>query len=155
MGLVLVVLAVAVVFVIAAVVVGREARRLGTLPGQRTYDFEDAVAYVCEHVAPPVSAVLSPDDVRRILQWHLEFFRLKGVSGNGSGAHHNGPVFVTGAETVGFVLTRAEQAGAPYTAEQVHAVLAAQIRYLEHIGAMGQVADDEDRPPFPPPAPET
>lgn len=150
MGLILVLAAVAAVFVIAAVVVGREARRLNNLPVQQTFSFEDAVSYVCENVGQDVAAVLSPGDVRRILQWHIEFFRLKGVSGNGSGAHLGGPVYVTGAETVGFVLNRAEAAGAPYTAEQVHAVLEAQIRYLEHIGAMGQLPDGDDPPDGPP-----
>ena len=44
---------------------------------------------------------------------------------------------VGGAETVDFVLTRAEAAGSPYTPAQVHAVLDAQMTYLEAIGAVG------------------
>lgn len=150
MGLLLVVVALAAVFVIAAVVVGREARRLGALPHQQVFDFEDAVTYVCDHVGFDVAAVLSPDDVRRILSWHLEYFRLKGMSGNGSGEIHDGPVFVTGTETVGFVLGQAERAGASFTSEQVHAVLDAQVRYLEEIGALGELDDDDDLPPVPP-----
>jgi hypothetical protein len=146
-GVVLVALAVAAVFVIAAVVIGREARRLAAQPVQRTFNFEDAVAYVCDHVNQQVAAVLTPDDVRRILDWHLEYFRLKGVSGNGSGPHVDGPVVVTGAETVGFVLMKAEAAGTPYTPEQVHAVLDAQMGYLTEIGAVGPVADPDDGPP--------
>ena len=146
MGVVLVVVAVAAVFVIAAVVIGREARRLSTVPIQRTFNFEDAVAYVCDHVNDQVAAVLTPDDVRQILDWHLEYFRLKGVSGNGSGPHVDGPVIVTGAETVGFVLMKAEAAGTPYTPEQVHAVLDAQMGYLTEIGAVGPLTDpDENR----------
>lgn len=146
MGVVLVVLAVVAVFVIAAVVIGREARRLSIQPIQRTFNFEDAVAYVCDHVNDQVAAVLTPDDVRQILDWHLEYFRLKGVSGNGSGPHVDGPVIVTGAETVGFVLMKAEAAGTPYTPEQVHAVLDAQMGYLTEIGAVGPLSDpDEER----------
>ena len=145
MGLVLVVLAIGIVFAIAAVVVGREARRLAAEPVRRTFDFEEAVSWVCDHVSDDVAAVLTPDDVRQILDWHLEYFRLKGLSGNGSGPHLEGPVVVTGAETVGFVLERAEQAGTPFTAEQVHAVLDAQMEYLAEIGAVGPLADpDED-----------
>jgi hypothetical protein len=149
MPVVLGVLAVLAIFVIAAAVVGREARRLAAAPARRVFDFEEAVTWVCDHVGDEVAAVLSPDDVRRILTWHLEFFRMKGVSGNGSAAVTDTPVFVTGAETVGFVLSRAEQAGAGYTPEQVHAVLDAQMGYLEEIGAMGPLADDEE-PPSPP-----
>jgi hypothetical protein len=145
-GVVLVALAVAAVFVIAAVVIGREARRLAAVPVQRTFSFEDAVAYVCDHVNDQVAAVLTPDDVRQILDWHLEYFRLKGVSGNGSGPHVDGPVIVTGAETVGFVLMKAEAAGTSYTPEQVHAVLDAQMGYLTEIGAVGPISDPDEGP---------
>lgn len=148
-GLILVVLGIGIVFAIAAVVVGREARRLAAEPVQRTFNYEEAVAWVCDHVSDDVAAVLTPDDVRRILDWHLEYFRLKGLSGNGSGPHPDGTVVVTGAETVGFVLQRAEAAGSPYTAEQVHAVLDAQMGYLTEIGAVGSLTDPEDGPDRP------
>src|SRR5438105_15958745 len=118
-----VIAALAAVFVIAAVVVGREARRLDAQPPRPVFDFEEAVAWVCRHVSDDVAAVLTPDDVRQILDWHLEYFRLKGVSSNGKSAQPEGPVVVGGAETVDFVLMRAEAVGSPYTPAQVHAVL--------------------------------
>ena len=145
MGLVLGILAAVAVFAIAAVVIGREARRLATKPPGRVFEFEDAVNWVCDHVDDEVAAVLSPDDVRRILNWHLEFFRIKGVSSNGNSPRVEGPVVVSGAETVDFVLKRAEAVGSPYTAEQVHAVLDAQMTYLEAIGAVGPVDGPEGR----------
>ena len=141
MGLFLGVLAVAAVFAIAAVVIGREARRLATKPPGRVFEFEDAVAWVCDHVGPDVAAVLSPDDVRQILNWHLEFFRMKGVSSNGHSSDSDGPVVVSGAETVDFVMMKAEAAGSPYTPTQIHAVLDAQMGYLEDIGAVGPVEE--------------
>ena len=144
MGILLGALAVVAVFAIAAIVVGREARRLAAKPPGRVFEFEDAVAWVCDHVGPEVAAVLSPDDVRQILNWHLEFFRMKGVSSNGHTAETDGPVVVSGAETVDFVLMKAEAAGTPYTPSQIHAVLDAQMGYLEDIGAVGAVDEDED-----------
>ena len=144
MGLFLGVLAVAAVFAIAAVVIGREARRLAAKPPGRVFEFEDAVAWVCDHVGPEVAAILSPDDVRRILNWHLEFFRIKGVSSNGHTAESNAPVVVSGAETVDFVLMKAEAAGSPYTPAQIHAVLDAQMGYLADIGAVGPVEERHD-----------
>ena len=144
MGILLGVLAVVAVFAIAAIVVGREARRLATKPPGRVFEFEDAVAWVCDHVGPEVAAVLSPDDVRQILNWHLEFFRMKGVSSNGHTAESDGPVVVSGAETVDFVLMKSEAAGTPYTPSQIHAVLDAQMRYLEDIGAVGPVDEQDD-----------
>ncbi|MGI9023815.1 MAG: hypothetical protein ACR2HV_11415 [Acidimicrobiales bacterium] len=144
MGLILGFLAVALVFVIAAVVVGREARRLAAKAPGRVFEFEDAVTWVCDHVDDDVSAVLSPDDVRRILNWHLEYFRIKGVSSNGASPKAVGPVVVSGAETVDFVLRRAEADGMDYTPSQVHAVLDAQMTYLESIGAVGPVSEPDE-----------
>jgi hypothetical protein len=132
-----------IVFVIAAVVIGREARRLGNVPPKPVFDFEEAVNWVCRHVSDDVASELTPDDVRQIINWHLEYFRLKGVSSNGHGAQSEGPVVVGGAETVDFVLMRAQSAGSDYTPAQVHAVLDAQMTYLEAIGAIGPVDPPE------------
>jgi hypothetical protein len=134
---------VAVVFAIAAVVIGREARRLDAVPPRPVFDMDEAVAWVADHLPFDVSAVLSHADVRKIIDWNLEYFRSKGVSGNGSTPHLDGPVVVGGAETVDFVLARAQQVGTPYTAAQVHAVLDAQMTYLEAIGAIGPEAPHE------------
>ena len=141
MGIFLGALAVAAIFAIAAIVVGREARRLAAKAPGRVFEFEDAVAWVCDHVGPEVAAVLSPDDVRRILNWHLEFFRIKGVSSNGHTSESDAPVVVSGAETVDFVLMKSEAAGSSYTPSQIHEVLDAQMGYLEDIGAVGPVEE--------------
>ncbi len=137
------VLAVAIVFAIAAVVIGREARRLDAVPPRPTFNLDEAVEYVANHLPFEVKAVLSHDDVRQIIDWNLEYFRLKGVSGNGHTTNPDGPVVVGGAETVDYVLARAESRGSPYTAPQVHAVLDAQMSYLEAIGAVGPEAPPE------------
>jgi hypothetical protein len=135
--------ALVVVFVLAAVVIGREARRLGNVPPKPVFDFEEAVEWVCRHVSEEVAAELTPEDVRQIINWHLEYFRLKGVSSNGHGIQSEAPVVVGGAETVDFVLMRAQSAGFAYTPAQVHAVLDAQMTYLEAIGAIGPVDPPE------------
>jgi hypothetical protein len=138
------IVALVVIFAIAAAVVGREARRLDAVPPTPTFDIDEAVEFVAEHLPHDMSAELSYDDVRRIIDWNLEFFRLKGVSGNGHGAATEGPVVVGGAETVDYVLARADGQGLAYTAAQIHAVLNAQMSYLEAIGAIGPEADDDD-----------
>ncbi len=129
-----------VVFTIAAVVIGREARRLDAVPPRPVFDMDEAVAWVAEHLPFEVSAVLSHNDVRNIIDWNLEYFRSKGVSGNGSTPHLEGQVVVGGAETVDWVLAKAQKVGTSYTAAQVHAVLDAQMTYLEAIGAIGPEA---------------
>ena len=136
------VLVVAIVFAVAAVVVGREARRLGAEPPRPVFDLDEAVSWVAQHLPYAVTAVLSYDDVRTILDWHLEYLRLRGVSSNGHGPQTKGPIVVGGAETVDYVLQKADTAGLDYTPSQVHAVLEAQMTYLEAIGAVGPVDDD-------------
>ena len=137
------VLLVAVVFAVAAVVIGREARRLDAVPPNPTFDLDHAVAWVADRLPYEVSAVLSHGDVRQIIDWNLEYFRTRGVSGNGHSSDVQGPVVVGGAETVDYVLHRAEAVGSPYTAVQVHAVLDAQMTYLEAIGAVGPEAPED------------
>src|SRR4051812_37505103 len=110
------------VFAVAAVVVGREARRLDAVPPRPVFDIEEAVDWVAEHLPFEVSAILSHADVRQILDWNLEYFRSKGVSGNGSAPHVDDAVVVGEAETVEYVVHRAEARGSPYTVEQVRAV---------------------------------
>jgi hypothetical protein len=140
-AVVLSVVALALVFGIAAVVVGREARRLDRQPPRPVFDIDEAVAWVAQHLPFDVSAVLSYDDVRRILDWHLEYLRMRGVSSNGHGPNLRGPIVVGGAETVDYVLRQCESHGLEYTPTQVHAVLEAQMTYLEAIGAVGPVDD--------------
>ena len=150
-----VVLAGAIVFVIAAAVIGREARRLDAKPPEPVFNINEAVEWVSDHLPFDVSAVLSYDDVRRIIDWNLEFFRSKGVSSNGSGPHIDASVVVGGAETVEYVLAKAIVAGAEYTPVQVHAVLEAQMAYLVAIGAVGpEAGDDELREIAPPDFPD-
>jgi hypothetical protein len=135
--------ALAIVFAVAAAVVGREARRLDAEPPRPVFDPDEAVEWVANHLPFEVSAVLSHDDVRKILDWNLQYFRSKGVSGNGSTPHLDTPIVVGGAETVAYVLDQASRSGSDFTPEQVHAVLDAQMSYLEAIGAVGPEAGED------------
>jgi hypothetical protein len=132
------------VFAIAAAVIGREARRLDGVPPRPVFDPDEAVEWVANHLPFEVGAELSHDDVRHILDWSLEFFRSKGLSGNGSTVRTDAPLVVGGAETVAYVLNKANEADADYSLEHVQAVLDAQLSYLEAIGAIGPEAPPDD-----------
>ena len=136
--------ALALVFAIAAAVVGREARRLDAEPPRAIFDPEEAVEWVANHLPFELSAELSFDDVRRILDWNLEYFRAKGVSGNGSSAPTVGAsqIVVGEGEAVAYVMERASVEGSDYTTAQVRAVLDAQMSYLDAIGAIGPEAGE-------------
>jgi hypothetical protein len=105
---------------------------------RRAVDQDVVASWVTRHLPFEVSERLSRQDVRQIIDWNLEFFRSRTTSGNGHSASVEAPIVVAGAETVDYVLGRADATGTSYTPAQVHAVLAAQMRYLESIGAMGE-----------------
>lgn len=132
------------VFVIAAAAVGWETHRLDEASPQTVFDPDEAVEWVANRLPFEITAVLSHDDVRRILDWNLEYFRSKGVSGNGSSHTMDSAVVVGGSETVAYVLDRAAAEGATYTAGQIHAILDAQLSYFEAIGAVGPQAPPDE-----------
>ena len=64
---VFIVLAALCTFVIAAVVVGREARRLDAMPARATIDIDEQVLFVADRLPDEVTSELSYGDVRQIL----------------------------------------------------------------------------------------
>lgn len=137
------VIALLLVFAIAATVVGRETHRLVDSAPRPVFDLDEAVAWVAAALPYDVAAQLSHDDVRQLLGWSLEHLLATGMTTNGSGPVRPGPSVVAAGETVDHLLRRARDAGLECSAEQVHAVLDAELGYLQAIGAMG--------PPEPPP----
>jgi hypothetical protein len=135
------------VVAIAAFFVIREAGRIAKEPPAALFDPDDAYEWVVEHVPDDVAATLTPDDVRRILEFQLEFFKKEGVAGNGSRAVARGPVIVGGAEQVAYILERAAATGEVYLPEQVHAVIDVQLTYLRAIGAIGPPAEPDEAAP--------
>jgi hypothetical protein len=130
-------LTVGLVLGIAAIFVVREAGRIARTPPPALFDPDDAYEWVVEQLPDDVAATLTPDDVRRILDFQVEFLKRKGVAANGSSPHLHGPVVFGGAETVAYILERAEATGEAYLPEQVHAVIDTQIDYFRSIGAVG------------------
>jgi hypothetical protein len=139
-ALVIGLLVIGIACAIAAWFVIREAARLAAEPPPPVFDMDEAFEWVVAHVPDLVAATLTPGDVRRILDFQLEFFQRKGVAGNGSSAHPPGDVIVGGAETVDYIVGRASATGEQYLPEQVHAVIETQLAYLRAIGAVGDAA---------------
>ena len=134
---------VGLVLAIAAVFVFREAARMSEDPPDAVFDPDDAHAWVVRHLPDVVAATLTPEDVRRILDFQLEFFRRKGVSSNGSSLHPQAPVVFGATETIDFILERCAATGEAYLPEQVEAVVDCQLTYLQAIGAIGRPAEPE------------
>jgi hypothetical protein len=135
---------VGLVLAIAAVFVFREAARMSEEPPEAVFDPDDSYEWVVRHLPDVVAATLTPADVRRILDFQLEFLRHKGVSGNGSSVEPQSPVVFGAAESIDFIMERCATTGEAYLPEQVDAVLECQLAYLQFIGAIGRVADPGD-----------
>ena len=67
------------VFVIAAVAIGREARRLDALAPRAVYELEDAVAFVAAKLPSSSQARLTFDEVRKLLVAHMRWLHAKGL----------------------------------------------------------------------------
>jgi hypothetical protein len=140
-------IAIGIVVGIAAFFVVREAGRIAKDPPPALFDVDDAYAWVVDHLPDDVAATLTPDDVRRLLDVQVEFFKRKGVSSNGSTAYPPGNVVIGGSETVEFILERCAATGEAYLPEQVFGVIDTQLSYLRAIGAVGPPAKvDPDDP---------
>jgi hypothetical protein len=143
------------VFAVAAVTVGREAFRLGHQPRPTIFDLDEAVAYVADDLSDEAQALLSYDEVRRLVFAELEHLRDQGIialpgeepergrmlvepaaAGNGE----SDSVVVADDDAVAVVLGRAETEGIDVTDEDVFAVVASLHRYLAAIGAVGPSA---------------
>ena len=141
------ILVIAGVVAVAAWLVIREAGRIAKEPPPAIFDLDEAHDWVVAHVPDDVAATLTSDDVRRILEFQLEYFQKEGVSGNGSGAKVSGPIVIGSAEVVAYIVERAATTGEAYLPEQVHGVLETQLAYLRSIGAVGPPADEPPTAP--------
>jgi hypothetical protein len=139
-------LVVGVVIAIAAFFVTREATRIAKEPPPALYHLDDALAWVVEHLPDDVAATLTVEDVRRILEFQVEFFKRKGVSSNGSTAYPGAAVVIGGSETVEYVVEQCAATGEAYLPEQVYGVIDTQLSYLRAIGAVGPPAETESGP---------
>jgi len=122
----LVALAAVAVFVIAAVAIGRETRRLDAQPPRPVFDVDEAVEWIGDRLPFDVAAVLSHDDVRQILRWSLDQLAVRAED----------EVLVVDDEAVAYVQVRARDAGHDWTEAHIQTVLERQLAYLEAIGAV-------------------
>lgn len=132
-----VVLAVVLVAVIALVAVGREAFTLAAQPKQAIFDVDEAVDFVADNVPDEVSARISYDDVRALVRWHLDHLAASGTPSARWEAGRARLVIVDDEEGAEVLMTRAVQSGLDVSADDVAAVLAAELAYFEAIGAVG------------------
>jgi hypothetical protein len=136
-----VVLVVLLVFVIAAFAIGRETHRLDAMPPAPSFELVYAVDWIAERLPEDVSAQITYEDVRDIVDWHLQELQEHGLK-QAPDAATGEVVLVDDSAAVDAVMYRALAEGREFTLDQVKAVLDGELAYMEAIGAVGAPADD-------------
>ena len=142
-ALVLIVAAAIVVFVIAALTVGREARRLDAVAPRALYVLDEAVAYVAEQVPDESQARLTHDEVAQLLRIHMGRLHHLGLQPEDVTDRPQDiavPTFLEEVDEVAYVIGGAEVNGLDVADGDVAAVVDAHQRYLDAIGAVGPAA---------------
>jgi hypothetical protein len=128
MAIAFVIVAAIVVFVIAAVVIGRETGRLAAAPPRPVFDMDEAVVWIADRLPPEVTAQHSHAEVRQLLLWSVEHLRALAAEERVADEE----------ETFGYIVDRVAEAGSDWDPLEVKWVLDLQAQYLEIIGAVGR-----------------
>jgi hypothetical protein len=133
------------VFVIAAVVVGREAQRLDMVAPRVIYDIDQAAEYVARSLPSNTQARLTMDEVRQLLLAHLSWMNDKGLTPLDVTDRVQSisiPVVVDEDTLAAYLLKEASRRGVEILddVDVVH-VADAHMGYFAAIGAVGPKAD--------------
>ena len=137
----LVTVSVVVVFVIAAVTVGREARRLDAVAPRAVYDLEVAVVFVADALPEATQARLTLDELRSLLVAHMRWLHAKGLQPEKvvDRPQDIDEVLIVDELTVAaYMLGAAEESGIEVLDDvDVVNVVEAHLAYFDAIGAIG------------------
>ena len=133
------------VFVIAAVVVGREAQRLDMVAPRVIYDIDQAADYVARALPGNTQARLTMDEVRQLLLAHLSWMNDKGLMPldvTDRVQNISIPIVVDEDTLAAYLLKEASRRGVEILddVDVVH-VADAHMGYFAAIGAVGPKAD--------------
>ena len=142
------VLAAVVSFVIAAVVIGREARRLDSVAPRAVYDLDQAIEFVADRLPAETQSRLTFDELRVLLKLHMRWIHEKGLQPADviDRPQDITEVIVLGEETLtAYLLGKAEEVRIEVLddVDVVH-VVRAHLAYFESIGAVGPSASSND-----------
>ncbi|MFM8867448.1 MAG: hypothetical protein ACKOFZ_04095 [Ilumatobacteraceae bacterium] len=136
------------VFAIAAITIGREARRLDSVAPRAVYDLDEAVEFVASRLPGDSQARLTYEELRKLLKAHMQWLHAKGLQPGDVVDRRQDIVeeVVVGEETVtAFLLGQAESLRIEVLddVDVVH-VVRGHLDYFEAIGAVGPRANEMD-----------
>lgn len=141
-----IILATLLVFAIAAITVGREARRLDSFAPRAVYELEQATKYVADRLPSDSQARLTFEELRKLLVFHMRWLHDKGLQPLGVIDRRQDIVeeIVISEETVTAYLLGAAEKNRIDILEDVDVVhvVQAHLEYFDAIGAVGPVANN-------------
>ena len=148
-----IVVAAVLVFVMAAVVVGREAHRLDAVAPRSVYVPEEAVEFVAEYLPEATQSRLTPDELAQLLNFHMRWLHQKGLQPTNVIDRRQDiaePVVITETTLTAYLLGEAERNEVDVLddTDVVH-VVEAHLAYFEVIGAVGPKAAPDEYPEAP------
>jgi hypothetical protein len=149
-GIVLVVGIGLMLFLLAAVVIGRESHRLDAIAPRAVYEPEEAVEFVADQLPIDVQAHLTYEELRGLLVAHMRWLHAKGLQPDDVVDRRQdlteAPVVVEDVTAVGYLIGVAEASDIEVDDVAVAIVVDAHLAYLDAIGAVGPEAADPDVP---------
>ena len=142
------IIAALLVFVIAAIVIGREAHRLDALAPRAVYDIDEATSFVADRLPADSQARLTYAELRKMLVLHMGWLHSKGLQPQDVIDRRQDITesVVFGEETLTAYLlgqVAEERIEVLDDVDVVH-VVRAHLDYFEAIGAVGPSASSTD-----------
>lgn len=134
------------VFLIAALTIGREARRLDAMAPRAVYQLEQAADYVAMSLPEATQARLTMEELEKLLLLHMNWLHSKGLlpaKAVDQRQDISTPIVVTEDSLIAYLLGESDKAGIQIMDDvDLVNVTEAHLAYFDAIGAVGPEADE-------------
>ena len=134
------------VFLIAALTIGREARRLDAMAPRAVYQLEQAADYVAMSLPEATQARLTMEELEKLLVLHMNWLHSKGLlpaKAVDQRQNISMPIVVTEDSLIAYLLGESDKAGIQIMDDvDLVNVTEAHLAYFNAIGAVGPAADE-------------
>lgn len=134
------------VFLIAALTIGREARRLDAMAPRAVYQLEQAADYVAMSLPEATQARLTMEELEKLLVLHMNWLHSKGLlpaKAVDQRQDISTPIVVTEDSLIAYLLGESDKAGIQIMDDvDLVNVTEAHLAYFDAIGAVGPQADE-------------
>ena len=141
-----IVIAVIGVFLIAALTIGREARRLDAMAPRAVYQLEQSADFVAMSLPESTQARLTMEELEKLLVLHMNWLHSKGLLPDKAVDHRQDNttrLVVTEESLIAYLLGESDRAGIQIIDDvDLVNVTEAHLAYFDAIGAVGPVADE-------------